>query len=89
MQLRSDPMWSRPDYPVTYNPPAGYAAGWYESTYRDYRLQQHGGSQAGYTSHMALLPDMGTGVYVASNLSPDAGDAKGLIVMHIFDLLLG
>ena len=89
MHTVADSRWSRPEYPVTYNPAAGYATGWFESTYRDWKLQQHGGSMGGYTSHMSLLPDVGAGVYVAINLSPDAGDAKGLIVMHVLDLLLG
>ena len=84
-----DGRWSRPEYPVTYNPAAGYAPGWAESTYRDWKLRHHIGWMSGYMSQMSLLPDAGVGVYVAINMAPDNGDAKGLIAMHVLDLLLG
>ena len=36
-----DSEYSKPEYPVTYSPAAGYATGWYESTYRGMSIK-HG-----------------------------------------------
>ena len=53
-----------------------------------YLLQQHAGSLGGYLSHLALLPDVNAGVFVAVNKSPD-NRLRDVVVMHVLDLLLG
>ena len=53
-----------------------------------YALHQHEGSLGGYLSHLALIPDTGTGVFVSVNKTPD-NRVRDMIVMHVLDILLG
>ena len=65
----------------------GYALGWGVSDYRSRRMLSHGGSLAGQSSRIALLPEQGIGLAILSN----AGDTEPVSGLRhaLLDHLLG
>jgi CubicO group peptidase (beta-lactamase class C family) len=65
----------------------GYALGWGVSDYRSQRMLSHGGSLAGQSSRITLLPERGIGLAILSN-SGDTEPVSGLRYA-LLDQLLG
>lgn len=65
----------------------GYALGWSVSDFRSHRMLSHGGSVAGQSSRITLLPELGLGLAILSN-SGDTEPVSGLRYA-LLDRLLG
>ena len=66
---------------------SGYGLGWGISEYYGYKTVNHGGGLSGMISRQTLVPDLGLGVMVMSNLAPN--QVPRIIVYRILDMLIG
>ena len=51
-------------------PGASYGMGWFIRSWNGYRVVEHPGNALGYTANIALLPELGLGYAMMSNLMP-------------------
>lgn len=66
-----------------------YGAGWVVTTYRGHRVYSHSGGTVGFTSKMAVLPDLKWGVAILSNTDLNGAFSNELILMRLIDEYLG
>jgi hypothetical protein len=64
-----------------------YGLGWFVQDYRGYKLVQHGGNTAGKSALIAMVPDLGFGIAVLSNL--DSSDLPTALAYRAVDLAIG
>jgi CubicO group peptidase (beta-lactamase class C family) len=64
-----------------------YAMGLRVTTYRGYRMIQHGGALRGLSASLAILPEQKLGVFVAANVSDSS--IPSVFTYAVFDRLLG
>lgn len=67
----------------------GYGLGWLIGKYRENRLIIHDGDLDGFSSEVALLPDIGLGIVLLTNSSSDGKFAITAIRNQIIDKILG
>ena len=69
----------------------GFALGWQMGNYRGkYRpMFMHGGGYVGTASYFAFLPDERIGVAVLANAGPSGNAITSLVMIDVFDRLLG
>ena len=56
----------------------GFAWGFWEASWRQLRILEHGGTMRGYSSQMYLIPDESLGIYVAVNRDGETGPRVNL-----------
>ena len=56
----------------------GFAWGFWEASWRNLRILEHGGTMRGYSSQMYLIPDESLGIYVAVNRDGETGPRVNL-----------
>jgi CubicO group peptidase (beta-lactamase class C family) len=64
----------------------GYGLGWFTVDFRGHRAVTHGGGINGQRSAVGLLPDLGAGVVILSNLQDT--EISLALMYHVFDMFL-
>ncbi len=64
-----------------------YGIGWFLSDYHGYQMLQHGGGIDGMSAMVGLMPEIGVGVVVLTNLN--GNQLPGAIMHRVFDAYLG
>jgi hypothetical protein len=69
--------------------PETYGLATFVSSYRGRKWVQHGGGIDGFISQMAWLPNDSIGVMVLTNMSGENNPVPNMVVLRVFDDLLG
>jgi CubicO group peptidase (beta-lactamase class C family) len=69
--------------------PETYGLATWVSSYRGHKWVQHGGGIDGFISQMAWLPNDSIGVMVLTNMSGENNPVPNMVVLRVFDDLLG
>src|SRR5262249_2844940 len=64
-----------------------YGLGWFLSDYHGYQMLQHGGGIDGMSAMVGLMPEIGAGVVILSNLNGNL--LPGSLMHRVFDAYLG
>lgn len=67
----------------------GICYSFFENMWTGRRSLEHSGGQLGFVSLMALIPETGTGIFIAQNNRKDAGGFRYQMARAILDTLIG